>query len=85
MLVNIFSKEVSDFVKEQRHLQRFSIRDLADACGTSVRSIVKIESGDPIRESTVIKVLAALGFEFEIVKQPKVKFNEIKTTDSKTK
>lgn len=78
MLIDILGNEIGNFVKEQREKQDISIRQLAKKSNVANSSIVTIESGESIRESTVIKVLSALGYTYEIVKAPKVKFSEIK-------
>jgi len=85
MLIDILGNEVGKFVEEQREKQNISIRQLAKLADVAPNSIMTIENGKPIREKTVVKVLSALGYQYEIIKQPKVKFSEIKTIDSKKK
>ena len=66
MKADVCNKEIAEFVKEQRTAQRYSLRQLAAAADVSLRSLVTIENGEAIRDTTVSKVLECLGFEFEL-------------------
>lgn len=56
---------VGQRLRRARQRQGLSVRDVAAEAGMSKTSVVRLEAGEPVRPSTVVRVCGALGLHLE--------------------
>jgi transcriptional regulator with XRE-family HTH domain/mannose-6-phosphate isomerase-like protein (cupin superfamily) len=61
---------IGNRMRRVRLQQELSIRNLATAAGVSKTSIVRLEAGEQVRHSTLLKVAAVLGVHIDRISSP---------------
>lgn len=73
--------DTARFLRAERMRQRLSQSDLASSAGISFRTYQRLESGDPgSRLASLLRALAALGFELRAVAARRPTLDELDET-----